>query len=213
MQAAALLVSYQQISKLPAQERWRYPNSMLHGPELKMRPGLGNLAELRRDFSAQELRSLALACSDPKQARRLQALAVILDGGSVRAAATSVGVTPPSISDWVKSFNLNGPDGLISRKHPGRAPTLNDKQRQAFASGLPVPLIAARTRTAIVRQGSLRGLSGSKTTLLHMSQHAPALGVGSSGKKHWTYLIFGRTALWFAALRFPYFSDFDISSG
>ena len=106
---------------------------MLHGPELKMRPALGNLAELRRDFSAQELRSLALACSDPKQARRLQALAVILDGGSVRAAATSVGVTPPSVRDWVKSFNLNGPDGLISRKHPGRAPTLNDKQRRALA--------------------------------------------------------------------------------
>ena len=133
MQAAALLVSYQQISKLPAQERWRYPNSMLHGPEPKMRPALGNSAEVRRDFSAHELRSLALACCDLKQARRLQALAVILDGGSIRAAATSVGVTPPPVRDWIRSFNLNGPDGLISRKIPGKASTLNDKQRRALA--------------------------------------------------------------------------------
>ena len=65
-----------------------------------------------------------------------------------------------------------------------------------------------------MRQGSLRGLSGSKTALLHMSQYAPTLGVGSSPKKtYWTYLIFGRTALWFAALRFPHFSYFDMSSG
>lgn len=133
MQAAALLVSYQQISKLAAQARWRYPYSMLHGAEPKMRPALGNSAEVRRDFSAHKLRSLALACSDPKQARRLQALAVILDGGSNRAAAKSVGVTPQSVRDWVKSFSLHGPDGLISRKLPGRAPTLNDKQRRALA--------------------------------------------------------------------------------
>ena len=106
---------------------------MLRRPEPKMRPALGNSAEVRRDFSAHELRALAVACSDPKQARRLQALAVILDGGSIRAAATSVGVTPPPVRDWVRSFNLNGPDGLISRKIPGKASTLNDKQRRALA--------------------------------------------------------------------------------
>ena len=52
-----------------------------------------------------------------------------------------------SVRDWVKSFNLNGPDGLISRKHPGRAPTLNDKQRRALArivkAGPPPGLLAA----------------------------------------------------------------------
>ena len=92
-----------------------------------------NSAEVRRDFSAKELRSLALACSDPKEARRLQALAVILDGGSNRAAAKSVGVTPLPVRGWVKSFNLHGPDGLKSRKSPGRSTTLNDKQRRALA--------------------------------------------------------------------------------
>lgn len=98
-----------------------------------MGPAMTKAIELKTDFNAQELRVLALACSDPKQARRLQALAVILDGGSIRAAATSVGVTPPPVRDWVRSFNLNGPDGLISRKIPGKASTLNDKQRRALA--------------------------------------------------------------------------------
>ena len=120
---------------------------MLHGPEQKMRPALRNSAEVRRDFSAKELRSLALACSDPKEARRLQALAVILDGGSIRAAAKSVGVTPPSVADWVKSFNLRGPDGLRSRKIPGPAPILNDRQRRALArivkAGPPPGLLVA----------------------------------------------------------------------
>ena len=106
-----------------------------------------NATELKTDFSAQELRVLAVACSDLKQARRLQALAVILDGGSIRAAAKSVGVTPQSVGDWVKSFSLHGPDGLISRKHPGRAPILNDKQRRALArivkAGPPPGLLVA----------------------------------------------------------------------
>lgn len=108
---------------------------------------MGNSAELRRDFSAHELRTLALACSDPKQVRRLQALAVILDGGSNGAAAKSVGVTPKSVRDWVKSFSLHGPDGLISRKMGGRAPILNDKQRRALArivkAGPPPGLLVA----------------------------------------------------------------------
>lgn len=126
---------------------WCYPSSMLHCPEPKMRPALGNSVEVRRDFSADELRSLALACSDPKQTRRLQALAVILDGGSIRAAAKSVGVTPPSVGDWLKSFNVHGPDGLRSRKIPGPTPILNDKQRRALArivkSGPPPGLLVA----------------------------------------------------------------------
>ena len=120
---------------------------MLHDAVPKLRSALANSAEVRRDFSAHELRTLALACSDPKQARRLQALAVILDGGSIRAAAKSVGVTPQSAGDWVKAFNLHGPDGLRSRKIPGPTPILNDKQRRALArivkAGPPAGLLVA----------------------------------------------------------------------
>ena len=108
---------------------------------------MGNSAEVRRDFSAHELHSIALACRDIKQARRLQGLAVILAGGSNRAAAEAVVVTPQSVGDWVKSFNAHGPDGLVSRKLPGRAPTLNDKQRRALArivkAGPPPGLLVA----------------------------------------------------------------------
>jgi transposase len=36
------------------------------------------------------------------------------------------------VRDWVLRFNAEGPDGLISRKAPGKASILNDEQRRAL---------------------------------------------------------------------------------
>lgn len=40
------------------------------------------------------------------------------------------GVTLQIVRDWVPRFNAEGPDGLISRKAPGKASILNDEQRR-----------------------------------------------------------------------------------
>lgn len=97
---------------------------------------------VRGDYSAMDLRRLARRCSDGEQVRRLLALASILEGGSRTEAAKIGGVTLQIVRDWVIRFNAEGPDGLKSRKAPGKPPILNDEQRRALAEVVdagPIP--------------------------------------------------------------------------
>ncbi|HEY5829726.1 MAG TPA: IS630 family transposase, partial [Hyphomicrobiaceae bacterium] len=89
--------------------------------------------ELRADLSGDELRRLARGSRDAKQVRRLLAVAAILDGGTRTEAARVGGVGLQIVRDWVLRFNAEGPDGLIDRKAPGKAPTLTAEQRAALA--------------------------------------------------------------------------------
>jgi hypothetical protein len=57
--------------------------------------------ELRADYGAGDLRRLAKASRDARQARRLLALAVICDGGSRTEAARVGGVILQIVRDWV----------------------------------------------------------------------------------------------------------------
>src|ERR671927_1832010 len=79
---------------------------------------------LRSDFDAARLRALAKRSRDPDQTRRLLALAAIYDGHPRSHAAQLAGVGLQIVRDWVLRFNDQGPDGLINRKAPGRAPIL-----------------------------------------------------------------------------------------
>ena len=97
---------------------------------------------LRGDHSGADLRRLGRRCGDADQVRRLLALAVILDGGSRSEAAKVGGVTLQIVRDWVLRFNAEGPEGLASRKAPGKIPILNDEQRRALAPTVeagPIP--------------------------------------------------------------------------
>lgn len=88
---------------------------------------------VRTDQTSEDLRRFARRCSDPDQVRRLLAIALILDGGSRSDAAKVAGVTLQIVRDWVLRFNADGPDGLATRKAPGRASILNDEQRARLA--------------------------------------------------------------------------------
>jgi transposase len=92
--------------------------------------------ELRGDFTGDDLRRLARSSRDAKQVRRLLSLAVICDGASWSAAARIGGVGLQIVRDWVARFNAQGPDGLIDRKAPGKAPTLTLEQRAALAGAV-----------------------------------------------------------------------------
>ena len=92
--------------------------------------------ELRGDFTGDDLRRLARSSRDAKQVRRLLALAVIRDGGSRTEAARIGGVGLQIVRDWVVRFNAEGPDGLIDRRAPGKAPTLTPAQRAALAGAV-----------------------------------------------------------------------------
>ena len=89
--------------------------------------------ELRGDVSGDALRRLARSSRDAKQVRRLLSLAAIREGGSRTEAARIGGVGLQIVRDWVRRFNAEGPDGLIDRKAPGKAPTLTPEQRAALA--------------------------------------------------------------------------------
>ena len=88
---------------------------------------------VRSDYTSADLRRFARRSCDADQVRRLLAVALILDGGSRSEAAKVAGVTLQIVRDWVIRFNKGGPDGLATRKAPGRASILNDEQRARLA--------------------------------------------------------------------------------
>jgi transposase len=90
--------------------------------------------ELRGDLTGDDLRRLARFSRDAKQVRRLLTLAAIRDGGTRTEAARIGGVGLQIVRDWVRRFNAEGPDGLIDRKAPGKAPTMTPAQRAALAA-------------------------------------------------------------------------------
>ena len=63
-------------------------------------------------------------------------------GGRRSDAARVGGVALQIVRNWVLRFNAEGPDGLISRKAPGKASILNDEQRRALIEMIeagPIP--------------------------------------------------------------------------
>jgi transposase len=78
------------------------------------------------------------------QARRLLAIAAVLDGAT-REEAAKIGVMDrQTLRDWVIRFNQQGPDGLINKLSPGAPGKLTDEHK-AFLVRLvedgPIPAI------------------------------------------------------------------------
>ncbi len=77
---------------------------------------------LREDFSAEDLRALARQSRNPRQCRRLLALAAVSEGRSRAEAAEIGGMDRQTLRDWVHRFNGEGPEGLLDRKTDGPPP-------------------------------------------------------------------------------------------
>ena len=88
---------------------------------------------VRTEHGAAEIRALAKAAVTPEQARRLLAIALVLEGASREDAARSTGMDRQTLRDWVHRFNAAGPDGLVDRKAPGRQRRLDQEQQQELA--------------------------------------------------------------------------------
>ncbi len=82
----------------------------------------------RAEFSAADLRRKACQVSDPDQARRLLAIASLLDRASRADAAKSAGMERQTLRDWVHRYNAEGIEGLKDRPNPGRKPLLDEEQ-------------------------------------------------------------------------------------
>jgi transposase len=83
---------------------------------------MGQAVPIRTDYAAGEVRRLAKRAKDGAQARRLLALAAVLDGVSREEAARLGGMDRQTLRDWVIRFNEQGPDGLINIPSPGAPP-------------------------------------------------------------------------------------------
>jgi len=105
---------------------------------------MGRAIAVKTDYSDAEVRRLAKRTKDAAQARRLLAVAAILDGASREEAAKTGGMDRQTLRDWVIRFNEQGPDGLINIASPG-APAKLDEEHKAFLARIvdegPTPAI------------------------------------------------------------------------
>ena len=90
---------------------------------------MGQAIAVRTDYTAVEVRRFAKRAKDSAQARRLLAIAAVLDGASREDAAKIGGMDRQTLRDWVIRFNEQGPDGLINIPSPGVSPKLGKKRR------------------------------------------------------------------------------------
>jgi len=87
----------------------------------------------RADYTAQELREAAKRTDHADAARRMLALALVLDGKSRTEAATSCGMDRQILCDWVHRYNAAGLEGLQNRTAPGAKPRLSREQEREVA--------------------------------------------------------------------------------
>ena len=87
----------------------------------------------RTDMAASELRAQAARTKDAKAARRMLAIALVLDGTDRKTAAETCGMDRQTLRDWVHRYNNDGIAGLSNRYAAGPTPLLNSEQKAELA--------------------------------------------------------------------------------
>jgi transposase len=129
---------------------------------------MGQAVPTRTDYTAGEVRRFAKRAKDGAQARRLLALAAVLDGVSREEAARLGGMDRQTLRDWVIRFNEQGPDGLINIPPPKLDDTHKAFPRRIVDEG-PIPAVHGvvrwRASDLIMRLHEEFGLSASDDTI------------------------------------------------
>lgn len=89
---------------------------------------------IRNDLTAGELRAEATRTKNPRQARRMLAIAMVLDDHPRHLAAQAGGMDRQTLSDWVHRYNTHGMAGLVDRARSGRKPRLTPAQMSELES-------------------------------------------------------------------------------
>ena len=92
------------------------------------------VAITRLDLSAADLRQAAARTQNAKIARRMLAIALVLEGSSRAEAAQSCAMDRQTLRDWVHCYNAEGQEGLsdLPRRN-GPKPRLSAEQQAAVA--------------------------------------------------------------------------------
>ncbi len=92
------------------------------------------VAITRQDVSVGDLRREAGRTRDAKAARRMLAIACVLEGQSREDAAETCGMDRQTLRDWVHRFNADGLAGLANLpRQNGPTPRLSPEQEAAVA--------------------------------------------------------------------------------
>src|SRR3954447_16563480 len=94
------------------------------------------VAITRRELGTVEPRREAKRCRDAAAARRMLALALVLEGASREEAARVAGMDRQTLRDWVHRYNAEGLPGLRDRARPGRKPRLTPEQEAELATAV-----------------------------------------------------------------------------
>jgi transposase len=105
---------------------------------------MGRAIAVRTDYRSGDIRRIAQRVKNAAQARRLLAIATVLDGAARQEAAKIGGMDRQTLRDWVIRFNEQRPDGLINKVSPG-APGKLTNEHKAFLARLvedgPIPAL------------------------------------------------------------------------
>ena len=88
----------------------------------------------RRDLTAAGLRAEAGRTRDARAARRMLALALVLEGADRASAAKTCGMDRQTLRDWVHRYNAEGLTGLANRRAPARPRQLAPEQMAELAA-------------------------------------------------------------------------------
>jgi transposase len=94
----------------------------------------GAIAVTRQDMTAAQLRAAAAKSRDAQAARRMLAIALVLEGVNRKTAAETCGMDRQTLRDWVHHYNAEGVAGLTNRRSPGPPPRLSPEQKFALAA-------------------------------------------------------------------------------
>jgi transposase len=88
----------------------------------------------RKDLTPAQVRAAASRTKDARAARRMLAIAQVLEGVDRTTAAKACGMDRQTLRDWVHRYNAAGLAGLSNRRSPGRRPQLTPAQKAELAA-------------------------------------------------------------------------------
>ena len=96
--------------------------------------GMSGIEIMRSEFTASDFRMAAGKRRDAKAARRMLALALVLEGVDRTRAAQTCGMDRQTLRDWVHRYNAEGLAGLSDRRKGVRVPRLVPAQMADLAA-------------------------------------------------------------------------------
>ncbi|MCY4541496.1 MAG: helix-turn-helix domain-containing protein [Rhodobacteraceae bacterium] len=90
------------------------------------------------DRTSKQLKAFSYRCKDRVQARRVRAIAMVIDGHKRGGAAKASGVTIQTIRDWVINYNERGVEGLRDNPRSGRPSHLEAWQKEEIKKWVEV---------------------------------------------------------------------------